>query len=74
MGDTAIKAMNFLAEKNTGRRVIPSGSTCKIRKNKYYCRQIRIYPSYLRTGKSYLIERSKRKMIAEGIEAALKRV
>jgi uracil-DNA glycosylase len=71
MGDTAIKAMNFIAKRNTGRGVIPSGSTYKIRKNTYSYRQLRVIPSYLQTGKSYLIEKSKRKMIAEDIKAAL---
>jgi len=71
MGDTAIKAMNYIARRNTGKGVIPSGSTYKIRKNKYSYKQFRIIPSYLQTGKSYLIEKSKRKMIAEDIKAAL---
>jgi len=71
MGDTAIKAMNGIAKKNTGTKIIPSGSTYKIRKNKYYYKQLRIFPSYLQTGKSYLIEKSKRKMIAEDIKTAL---
>jgi len=71
MGDTAIKAMNSIAKKNTGKRIIPSGSTYKIRKNKYFYKQLRIFPSYLQTGKSYLIEKSKRKMIAEDIKTAL---
>ncbi len=71
MGDTAIKAMNYIAKRNIGKRVIPSGSTYKIRRNKYFYRQVRVFPSYLQTGKSYLIEKSKRKMIAEDIKAAL---
>jgi len=71
MGDTAIKAMNYIAERKTGRRLIPSGSTYKIRKNKYSFKQLRVFPSYLQTGKSYLIEKSKRKMIAEDIKTAL---
>ena len=71
MGDTAIKAMNCIAKKNTGKRIIPSGSTYKIRKGKYCYKQLRVFPSYLQTGKSYLIEGSKRKMIAEDISAAL---
>ncbi len=73
MGDTAIKAMNFIAKKNTGKRIIPSGSTYKIRKTKHFYKQLRIFPSYLQTGKSYLIEKSKRKMIAEDIKTALER-
>lgn len=71
MGDTAIRAMNFIAQRNTGKRIIPNGSTYKIRKNTYSYKQFRIFPSYLQTGKSYLIERSKRKMIAEDTKMAL---
>ena len=71
MGDTAIKAMNLIAKKGTGKRLIPSGSTYKLRKDRYFYKQLRVFPSYLQTGKSYLIEKSKRKMIAEDIKAAL---
>lgn len=71
MGDTAIKAMNFIAKRNKGKALVPSGSTYKIRKNKYIYKGLRIFPSYLQTGKSYLIEKSKRKMIAEDIRTAL---
>jgi hypothetical protein len=71
MGDTAIKAMNFIAKKNTGKRIIPSGSTYKIRNIVYSYKQIRVFPSYLQTGRSYLIEKSKRRMIAQDIKAAL---
>jgi len=71
MGDTAIKAMNLIAKRNTGKAIIPSGSTYKIRKGEYFYKQVRIFPSYLQTGKSYLIEKSKRKMIAEDIKAAI---
>ena len=71
MGDTAIKALNCIAKRKTGKRIIPTGSTYKIRKNKYFYNQLRVFPSYLQTGKSYLIEKSKRKMIAEDIKTAL---
>jgi uracil-DNA glycosylase len=71
MGDTAIKAMNLTARRNSGKPLIPSGSTYKIRKGEYFYKEIRVYPSYLQTGKSYLIEKSKREMIAEDIKAAL---
>ncbi|KYK35973.1 MAG: uracil-DNA glycosylase [Theionarchaea archaeon DG-70-1] len=73
MGDVAIKAMNYIAKRQTGERVIPSGSTYKIRKNKYFYKGLRVFPSYLQTGKSFLIEKSKQKMIAEDIKAALQR-
>jgi len=72
MGDTAIKSMNYITKRNTGKRIIPSGSTYKIRKNEYFYNEVRVFPTYLQTGKSYLIEKSKRKMIAEDINTALK--
>ena len=71
MGGTAIRAMNSVSKRQTGKAIIPSGSTYKIRKRRYSYKGLRVLPSYLQTGKSYLIEKSKRKMIAEDIKAAL---
>ncbi len=71
MGDVAIKAMNYIARRNSGKRAIPSGSTYKIRKDEFYYKNIRLFPSYLITGKNYLIEKSKRRMIAEDITNAM---
>jgi uracil-DNA glycosylase len=72
MGDAAIKSMNYISKRKTRKRIVPSGSTCKIRKNDYFYNDVRVFPTYLQTGKSYLIEKSKRKMIAEDIKTALK--
>ncbi len=71
MGDVAIKAMNAIGKKQTGKAVIPFGSTYVLRKQPYYFRGKRVFPSYLQTGKNYLIEKSKRKMIAEDIRSAV---
>lgn len=71
MGDLAIKAFNHVSARTTGKRVIPSGSTYKVRRDTYSYSSRRVYPSYLMTGKSYLIEKSKQKMIAEDIKSAL---
>lgn len=71
MGDVAIKAINHLARRETGKAAIPSGSTYKIRGAEYRWGAWRLLPSYLQTGKSYLIEASKRAMIAEDIRTAL---
>jgi len=71
MGDTAIKALNLIARRTTGKPLIPSGPTYKMRKNTYHYKGLRVYPTYLQTGKSYLIEKSKRTMIAEDLKAAL---
>jgi uracil-DNA glycosylase len=71
-GDVAIKMMNDIWKKNTGKKVIPAGSTYKIRKQAYYHGNIRVIPSYTPAGKNFLIEKSKRRMVAEDIREALK--
>ena len=71
MGDVAIKAVNYIAKRAGEERVIPAGSTYKIRNGKYYFRGKRAFPSYLQAGPSFFIEKTKRKMIAEDIAAAL---
>ena len=71
MGDVAIKAINDIARRAGEKRVIPAGSTYKIRDQEYRYRDIRTFPSYLQAGPSFFIERSKRKMISEDIAAAL---
>jgi len=70
MGDAAIKALNFISKRTIKAKVIPSGSTYKIRKGKFYFGNIRIFPSYLQTGRNFLIERSKRAMVAADIKNA----
>ncbi len=71
MGDAAIKAINAIAERAGEGRVIPAGSTYKIRGREYFFRGERAFPSYLQAGPSFFIEKSKRKMIAEDIAGAL---
>ena len=71
MGDVAIGAMNSIARRRLGRRLIPSGPTYKVRAGEYRFEGKRVFPSYLPTGRSYLIERSKREMIAADLRAAL---
>jgi uracil-DNA glycosylase len=71
MGDVAIKAINDIALRAGEKRVIPAGSTYKIRGQAYLFRGRRAFPSYLQAGPSFFIEKSKRRMIAEDIAAAL---
>jgi hypothetical protein len=71
MGDVAIKALNYIAKREGEPRVIPAGSTYKIRSEAYFYKGKRVFPSYLQAGPSYFIEKSKRRMIAEDIKAAL---
>jgi len=72
MGDVAIKALNYIAQRAGQKRVIPAGSTYKIRSQRYSFKGTRVFPSYLQAGPSFFIEKSKRKMIAEDIAAALR--
>ncbi|MGD9002614.1 MAG: uracil-DNA glycosylase [Anaerolineae bacterium] len=71
MGDVAIKALNTIARRAGQGRVIPAGSTYKIRGGEYAFRGRRAFPSYTQAGPSFFIEKSKRRMIAEDIAAAL---
>ncbi|MFH2039269.1 MAG: uracil-DNA glycosylase family protein [Chloroflexota bacterium] len=71
MGDVAIKAFNYIALRKGESRVIPSGSTYKIRDREYLFQGKRVFPSYLQVGPSFNIEKSKRRMIAEDIACAL---
>jgi len=72
MGDVAIRAVNYIAGRAGLGRVIPAGSTYKIRGGEFYFGKIRAFPSYLQAGPSFFIEKSKRRMIAEDIAAAVK--
>ena len=74
MGDVAIKAINEIARRAGEGRVIPAGSTYKIRGQEYLFGGRRVFPSYLQAGPSFFIEKSKRRMIAEDIVVALKLV
>ena len=68
MGDAARKAFNMIVKKQTGKNVIPSGSTYKLRHNEYFYHDIRVMPSYICTGGNLLIEKSKVPMISEDIQ------
>jgi len=71
MGDVAIQAVNEISCRAGAGRAIPAGSTYKIRGTEYYFRGARAFPSYLQAGPSFGIEKSKRKMIAEDLSAAM---
>ncbi|MGI6380088.1 MAG: uracil-DNA glycosylase [Anaerolineae bacterium] len=71
MGDVAIKAVNAIARRAGEGRVIPAGSTYKLRGGEYWFRGLRAFPSYLQAGPAFYIEKSKRAMIAEDIVAAM---
>ncbi len=71
MGDVAIKAINMIAKRNGEPRVIPAGSTYKIRGGEFTFRGSRALPSYVQAGPAFFVEKVKRKIIAEDIKQAL---
>ncbi len=71
MGDVAIKVVNAIAKRNGEPRVIPAGSTYKIRGGEFTFRGWRAFPSYLQAGPAFFVEKSKRRMIAEDIRKVL---
>jgi uracil-DNA glycosylase len=72
MGDVTIKMANGIWKKRAGGRVIPAGSTYKIRGQPYFFDGKRVLPSYTPAGRNFLIEKSKRRMVAEDIREALR--
>ncbi len=67
MGDVAKKSFNAVVKKKTKKAAVPAGSTYKLRKEKYYYGDVRIFPSYIMTGGNILIEKSKAAMVAEDL-------
>src|SRR5574341_1085680 len=57
MGDVAIKAVNYIAKRQGKERVIPAGSTYKIRGQEYFFQGKRALPSYVQAGPSFFIEK-----------------
>ena len=54
MGDAAIRAVNYIVKRQGEPRVIPAGSTYKIRKQEYFFREMRVFPSYLQAGRDHV--------------------
>jgi len=67
MGDVAKKAVNMIAKALTKKTIIPSRPTGRIRGNEYYWDSLRVFPSYIMTGKNLLIEPGKCGTIADDI-------
>jgi uracil-DNA glycosylase len=72
MGDFAIRAMNYIWKRKYKQKIIPAGSTYKIRSGNYTSNGIHFFPSYTQTGDSFGLEKSKVAMITEDIKRAMK--
>ncbi len=64
---------NRICKSKSGKRVIQPGSTYKIRHNSFYYKEAQVFPSYVMTGKNFIIEKSKRKMVAEDLQKILEK-
>jgi len=71
MGDVAKKAVNLITKAETKKNAIPSGATGRLRHNEYFWGRLRLFPSYIMTGKNLLIEPFKRDCIADDIKKML---
>ncbi len=67
MGDVAKKAVNIITKSELKKNLIPSDATGRIRHNEYYWGSIRVFPSYIMTGKNLLIEKFKRDCVSDDI-------
>lgn len=74
MGDVAIKSLNYIARKENNKPAIPSGSTYKIRKERWEWKGYRVFPCYVMTGKTVAIEKFKREVIAEDIHQMMEEI
>ena len=74
MGDFAIKAINYIWKRKFNEKIIPAGSTYKIRNGMYESNGIRFFPSYTQTGDSFGLEKSKVEMIKEDVKNALRSI
>ena len=63
----AVMLMEDVVKKRSGRNVIPSGSTYKLRGGAFYFGDVRVFPSCIMTGGNLLIERSKFEMASADI-------
>jgi len=71
MGDVAKKTVNMITKSRTKKNVIPSGATGRLRHNEYFWGAIRVFPSYIMTGKNLLIEPFKRDCVADDIRRVM---
>ncbi|MDR1262471.1 MAG: hypothetical protein LBK46_03150 [Oscillospiraceae bacterium] len=70
LGDVAIKMVNMIAKKTTKKNACMSGAEGRRRhwsNTEFYWGGIRVFPSYIMTGKNLLIEPFKRDTISEDI-------
>ena len=71
MGNTAIRAINAIAERKLGAPVIPNGSAYKVKGHEYPFGEISLFPSYPESGRNLSVEGNRQDVIAVDIRNAI---
>jgi uracil-DNA glycosylase len=71
MGNTAIRAINVIAQRRFGAPAVPSGSAYKVKGHEYPFGTITLFPSYPESGRNLSIEGNKQDVIAVDIRNAI---
>ena len=71
MGNTAIKAINEIAERQYGAAAIPTGSAYKVKGHEYHLGEISLFPSYPESGRNLSVEGDRHEVIAVDIRNAI---
>jgi len=71
MGNTAIRAINAIAERKFGAPVIPHGSAYKVKGREYPYGDISLFPSYPESGRNLSVEGNRQDVIAVDIRNAI---
>ena len=71
MGNTAIKAINEIAVRQTGEPAIPTGSAYKVKGHEYRLGAISLFPSYPASGRNLSVEGDRTEVIAVDIRNAI---
>lgn len=71
MGDTAIRAINAIAERKLGAPAIPNGSAYKVKGREYPFGDISLFPSYPESGRNLAVEGNRQDVIAVDIRNAI---
>jgi hypothetical protein len=71
MGNTAIRAINAVAERKLGAPVIPNGSAYKVKGHEYPFGDVSLFPSYPESGRNLSVEGNRQDVIAVDIRNAI---
>lgn len=71
MGNTAIRAINVIAQRKYGAPAVPTGSAYKVKGHEYPFGNISLFPSYPESGRNLSIEGNKQDVIAVDIRNAI---